>query len=132
MWYSQYSDNTTESNECPTRAEGEVRAGINADALATAGTSGKRVLDAATSKIAAGQKRANSALALGGEEENFSYPLMMMMMMMMIMMIMLETAEMNFPGRKIFWRWCMEISARGSADKETKREEHLKHHKSRS
>jgi hypothetical protein len=99
LWYSQYSDNTTESNECPTRAEGEVRAGINADALATAGTSGKRVLDAATSKIAAGQKGANSALAFGGEEKFFSYPLMMTMMM-----IMLETAEMNFPGRKIFWQ----------------------------
>jgi len=50
----------------------------------------------------------------------------------MMMMIVLETAEMNFPGRKIFWRWYMEISARGSADKETKREDHLKHHKSRS
>jgi hypothetical protein len=125
---SEVADSTTESNECPTRAEGEVRAGINADALATAGTSGKRVLDAATSKIAAGQERANSALALGEEEKNVSYPLMMMMMMMIV----LETAEMNFPGRKIFWRWCMEISARGSADKETKREDHLKHHKSRS
>jgi hypothetical protein len=126
LWYSQYSDNTTESNECPTRAEREVRAGINADALATAGTSGKRVLDAATSKIAAGQKRANSALALGGEEKNVSF------LLMMTMMIVLETAEMNFPGHKIFWRWCMEISARGSADKEAKREDHLKHHKSRS